>query len=84
MYNHISDSSVPGRFPTIGDWHTARAALVSPDLFSLNFLEYWQAEGNEVKHFSWVTDFAVTLNNPYQIMRGGRSKWKAKMKPLTR
>ena len=40
------------------------------------FLEYWQAEGDEVKHFSWVTDFAVTLDNAYQIMRGGRARWK--------
>jgi hypothetical protein len=42
----------------------------------VNFLEYWQAEGDEVKHFSWVTDFTVTLENAYQIMRGGRARWK--------
>ena len=41
----------------------------------VNFLEYWQSEGDEVKHFSWVTDFAVTLDNAYQVMRGGRARW---------
>jgi hypothetical protein len=42
----------------------------------LDFLEYRQAEGNEVKHFGWVTYFAVTLNNACQIMRCGRARWK--------
>jgi len=42
----------------------------------VNFLEYWQLEGNDVKHFSWVTDFPITLENAYQIMRGGRARWK--------
>ena len=42
----------------------------------VNFLEYWQSEGDEVKHFRWVTDFAVNLDDAYQIMRGGRARWK--------
>lgn len=47
----------------------------NPDLL-VNFLEYWQVEGDEIKHFSWVTDFVITQENAYQIMRGGRSRWK--------
>ena len=43
---------------------------------SVNFLEYWQTEGDEVKHFSWVTDFPITLENAYQLMRGARARWK--------
>jgi hypothetical protein len=42
----------------------------------VNFLEYWQIEGDEIKHFSWVTDFQITLENAYQLMRGGRARWK--------
>jgi len=27
-------------------------------------------------HFSWVTDFTVTEDNMFKIMRGGRARWK--------
>ena len=42
----------------------------------VNFLEYWEVTPGKVQHFSWVTDFTVTKNNAYQIMRGGRTRWK--------
>lgn len=42
----------------------------------VNFLEYWEITPGKVQHFSWVTDFTVTKNNAYQIMRGGRTRWK--------
>jgi transposase-like protein len=42
----------------------------------VNFLEYWEVTPKQVKHFSWVTDFTVTKGNAYQIMRGGRARWK--------
>jgi len=42
----------------------------------VNFLEYWQITPTETKHFSWVTDFTVTKDNAYQLMRGGRARWK--------
>jgi len=43
----------------------------------VNFLEYWEIhpDGSQ-QHFSWVTDFLLTQQNVYQIMRGGRSRWK--------
>ena len=42
----------------------------------VNFLEYWEITPTKTKHFSWVTDFTVTKENAYIIMRGGRARWK--------
>jgi hypothetical protein len=42
----------------------------------VNVLEYWEVKGNNTKHFCWVTDFTITRQNAYQIMRGGRARWK--------
>lgn len=48
----------------------------NPDLL-VNFIEYWQIEDDEItRHFTWVTDFTVTPENVYQLMRGGRTYWK--------
>jgi len=43
----------------------------------INFLEYWeiQADGR-TQHFAWVTDITITLDNAYDLMRGGRARWK--------
>jgi hypothetical protein len=43
----------------------------------INFLEYWEIrpDGRQ-QHFSWVTDFRLEEQNVYQIMRGGRARWK--------
>ena len=42
----------------------------------VNFVEYWQIKGGKTLHFSWVTDLTVTTENVFQIMRGGRVRWK--------
>lgn len=56
----------------------------------VNFLEYWEIpldkDGNEVpettdagrkgRHFSWVTDLKITVDNAFDIMRAGRARWK--------
>ena len=42
----------------------------------VNVLEYWQEKGDETKYFCWVTDFTITQENAYKIMRGGRARWK--------
>jgi len=43
----------------------------------VNFINYYQhTEGKKTIHFSWVTDFTVTEDNLYQLMRGGRARWK--------
>lgn len=50
----------------------------SQDNLRVNFLEYWEADddGNVRQHFSWVTDIEITEENAYDIMRGGRARWK--------
>lgn len=47
----------------------------NPDLL-VNVLEYWEVSDKGTKSFSWVTDFPITKENAYQIMRGGRARWK--------
>jgi hypothetical protein len=42
----------------------------------VNFLEYWEIKGDKTRHFTWVTDFTITKNNAFDLMRGGRSRWK--------
>ena len=42
----------------------------------VNFVEYWEINPGKTQHFSWVTDFTVTNANVFQIMRGGRARWK--------
>jgi hypothetical protein len=43
----------------------------------VNFIDYYQhTEGKKSMHFSWTTDFTVTHENVYQLMRGGRARWK--------
>jgi hypothetical protein len=40
-------------------------------------LEYWEIHpGGKVQHFSWITDFLLTPENVWHIMRGGRARWK--------
>lgn len=45
---------------------------------TVNFFEVWvyDIEGKEEYHNSWVTDIPVTKSNVYQLVRGGRAKWK--------
>lgn len=43
----------------------------------VNVLEYWEIqEGGSTQHFSWVTDFDITRENVFQLMQGGRARWK--------
>ena len=42
----------------------------------VNLLEYWETDGGDPRYFTWVTDFKITRSNAYQIMRGGRARWK--------
>ena len=42
----------------------------------VNFIEYWEIGEDQVQHFSWVTDLRVSKRNVYQLMRGGRARWK--------
>jgi Transposase DDE domain len=50
----------------------------------VNFLEYWEIglddQGQEIPsqqlHFGWITDLEITKDNVYDLMRGGRARWK--------
>jgi hypothetical protein len=39
-------------------------------------MEYWEIGQDMVQHFSWVTNLRVSKRNVYQLMRGGRARWK--------
>jgi hypothetical protein len=48
----------------------------NPDL-RVNFVEYGEVKAEKIiKYFSWITDFTITKENVYKIMRGGRARWK--------
>jgi hypothetical protein len=42
----------------------------------VNIMEYWEIRGEARKYFCWITDLTITTENAYQIMRGGRARWK--------
>jgi hypothetical protein len=42
----------------------------------VNFLECWEWNKDTVQHFSWVTDLRVNKGTVYQLMRGGRARWR--------
>lgn len=44
----------------------------------VNFLECWEGtpDSDKVQHCSWVTDLCVNQGTVYQIMRGGRARWR--------
>jgi Transposase DDE domain len=47
-----------------------------PDVL-VNVLQYWEIDGDgKVQYFSWITDFLLTPENVWDIMRGGRARWK--------
>jgi len=45
----------------------------------VNFIEYWEHSKETDKityHNTWISDFTLTKENAYIIMRGGRARWK--------
>jgi Transposase DDE domain len=42
----------------------------------VNFLECWETGKGQAQHWSWVTDLRVNKGTVYQIMRGGRARWR--------
>lgn len=44
----------------------------------VNFLECWEWDKvkDQGQHFSWVTDLRVNKGTVYQLMRGGRARWR--------
>ena len=48
----------------------------------VNFLECWEWGQDKVQHFSWVTDLRVNKGTVYQLMRGGRARWRIENEPF--
>ena len=46
-----------------------------PEL-KVNFLEYWEERPEQIRHFTWITDFFVSKDNAFAISRGGRARWR--------
>lgn len=42
----------------------------------VNFLEYWEIKDGKSQHFTWITDFTISRDNAFDLMRGGRARWK--------
>jgi hypothetical protein len=42
----------------------------------VTFLECWEWDKDTVQHLSWVTDLRVNKGTVYQLMRGGRARWR--------
>lgn len=49
--------------------------LQHPDLL-INFLEYWEIRPDKTLHFTWITDLLLSVENVFDIQRGGRARWK--------
>ena len=48
----------------------------NPELL-VNFIEYWEfQDGKQVYHNTWITDIELHQDNVYQVMKGGRARWK--------
>ena len=49
----------------------------NPDVL-VNVLEYWEFDRDlkSMQHFSWISDFLLSSNNVWDVMRGGRARWK--------
>lgn len=49
----------------------------NPDVL-VNFLEYWEVNenGDSIFYATWVSDIELTKDNVFEIMKGGRSRWK--------
>ena len=89
LFQHLYDADAAGRTQHLTEVDPATAVVhhfrfhngvplneCNPDML-VNVLEYWELHrGGKVQYFSWITDFVLTPDNVYTIMRGGRARWK--------
>ncbi len=75
---HDRAAGVVHQFPLVNDvpLHASRADV------RVNFIDSWAMGTAKVPHFSWVTDLRVSKRNVYQLMRGGRARWKIENEPF--
>jgi hypothetical protein len=88
LFEHVAAAEQAGRVPyydrddaETGRRHRFRFVSDVPlneahaDL-RVNFLECWEWDKDQVQHFSWVSDLCVNKGTVYQLMRGGRARWR--------
>ena len=47
------------------------------DDLKVNFLEYWETDlKGKIKHFTWITNVKISINNVSLLMRGARARWR--------
>lgn len=64
---------------TIHTYHFVNGVPLNDTYFDLkvNFIEYWEKDKmGRVKHWTWITDFTVTLQNVVKLVHGARARWK--------
>ena len=69
------DPEITHRFRILNVVPLNRSNLELP----VNFIEYWEYSKKDdtiTYHNTWITDFTMTMENAYIIMRGGRARWK--------
>lgn len=91
LFNYVNEAAVKGETTELVVKDENNSAILhcfsfinsvplnkSNDDMMVNFLEYWQIniQTGKTMHFCWVTDFLVTEENMFKIMRGGRARWK--------
>ncbi len=89
LFERLHDADEAGRTQTLSlvdpatgilhhfRWHHGMPLNESNPDELVNVLEYWEihADGH-IQYFSWITDFTLTPDNVYQVMHGGRARWK--------
>ena len=89
LFQHLRDADEAGRTQHLTEvdaatgllhhfrWHHGVPLNESHRDERVNVLEYWEIQrGGTVQYFSWISDFVLTPDNVYAIMRGGRARWK--------
>lgn len=52
-----------------------------PEL-KVNFLEYREERPEKTLHFTWITDLSLSTDTVFDLMRGGRARWKIENETL--
>lgn len=84
LFDHIECSNCEAHEQTDSDGHTHSFEFIndvplneSQEHRRVNFINYVETSPKgKVKKFTWITDFKITKENVYSLMRGGRARWR--------